>query len=97
MKDWKDQEFCWKTEQTILKRWWVTGCTCVPPVAGYSAKHLIRYNSLQLRVWLMVFQCNEKEAEILSLATKIEVLKLKNREIQSEQSNEMYKVKTQVQ
>jgi hypothetical protein len=42
------------------------------------------------------FQCNEKESEILSLSTKIEVLKLRNSELESERSNETYKAKTQV-
>lgn len=39
--------------------------------------------------------CNEKESEILSLSTKIEVLKLRNSELESERSNETYKAKTQ--
>ena len=39
--------------------------------------------------------CNEKEGELLSLSTKIEILKLQNSELKSEQSNEMYKVKIQ--
>ena len=42
------------------------------------------------------FQCNEKEAEILSLSTNIEVLKLENSEIQSERRNLTSKAKTQV-
>ena len=51
--------------------------------------------SLEDRANYFEKMCNEKEAEILSLSTKIEILKLQNSELKSEQSNEMYKVKTQ--
>ena len=42
------------------------------------------------------FQYNEKEAEILSLSTKIEVLTLRNNELESEQSSETHRAKKQV-
>lgn len=38
------------------------------------------------------FQCYEKEAEILSLSAKIEVLKLQNNELDSEEPNQKTKI-----